>query len=471
VPNDISGADIIENRPFDDINLGDTASVVRIVAADDISLFAAVSGDVNPAHMDPDFARTDMFHGIIAHGMFGGALISTVLGTCLPGPGTIYLAQDLRFRRPVSVGDTITATVTVTEKVALHGNVKLDCVCTNQRGEKVITGVAEVRAPSAKIRRPRIELPEVRISRHERYHDILRRAAAIPATPTAVVHPCDEASIRAVVEAEALKLIEPVLVGPREKILAAAARAHADVEGFEIVSTLHSHAAAEQAVELVRAGRVGLLMKGSLHTDELMRAVVSRTKGLRTARRISHVYLMDVPAYPRPLIITDAAINIAPTLDDKRDIVQNAIDLAHVMGVAEPCVAILSAVETVTGRLPGTLDAAALCKMADRGQITGAILDGPLAFDNAINPAAAHDKGIVSRVAGHADILVVPDLEAGNMLAKQLTFMAGADAAGVVLGARVPIILTSRADGPRTRIASCAVAALMAQAAQLPAAP
>jgi acetate kinase len=371
VPIDISGADIIENRPFDDINLGDTASVVRIVAADDISLFAAVSGDVNPAHMDPDFARTDMFHGIIAHGMFGGALISTVLGTCLPGPGTIYLAQDLRFRRPVSVGDTITATVTVTEKVALHGNVKLDCVCTNQRGEKVITGVAEVRAPSAKIRRPRIELPEVRISRHERYHDILRRAAAIPATPTAVVHPCDEASIRAVVEAEALKLIEPVLVGPREKILAAAARAHADVEGFEIVSTLHSHAAAEQAVELVRAGRVGLLMKGSLHTDELMRAVVSRTKGLRTARRISHVYLMDVPAYPRPLIITDAAINIAPTLDDKRDIVQNAIDLAHVMGVAEPCVAILSAVETVTGRLPGTLDAAALCKMADFGRAIG----------------------------------------------------------------------------------------------------
>jgi phosphate butyryltransferase len=463
-------SDMIENRVFCDIRVGDTASVSRTVTWDDIGVFAAVSGDVNPAHMDPEFARTDMFHGIIAHGMFGGALISTVLGTELPGPGTIYLSQELKFRHPVVIGDRITARVTVTEKRNASGDLALDCACLNQRDEMVISGVAIVRAPREKIRRPRIELPDVRISRHQRYHDILRRAAGFPPMATAVVHPCDVASIRAVVEAALLRLIDPILVGPRDKMMQAAAAAEADIAGFEIVTTPHSHASAAEAVALVRAGRAGMLMKGALHTDELMQAVVNHETGLRTARRISHVYLMDVPAYPRPLIITDAAINISPTLADKCDIVQNAIDLAHVMGVAQPCVAILSAVETVTGRLPGTLDAAALCKMADRGQITGALLDGPLAFDNAVSPQAAAGKHIISKVAGHADILVVPDLEAGNMLAKQLTFMAGADAAGVVLGARVPIVLTSRADGPRTRVASCAVAALMAHAAQLPAA-
>jgi phosphate butyryltransferase len=306
-------------------------------------------------------------------------------------------------------------------------------------------------------------------STHDGYRKLLALVAGLPAVATAVAHPCSASAIAAVVEAAALGLITPILVGPEAKILAAAREAGVDVSGFRLVPAPHSHAAAAQSVALVRSGEAELLMKGSLHTDELMSAVVAAEIGLRTERRISHVYLMDVPSYPRPLLLTDAAINIAPSLEDKRDIVQNAIDLALVMGIASPRVAILSAVETITSKLRSTLDAAALCKMAERGQITGGRLDGPLAFDNAISPLAAKEKGIHSEVAGQADILVVPDMEAGNMLAKQLTFLAGADAAGVVLGARAPIILTSRADGERTRIASCAVAVAFAQSKRRPA--
>ena len=294
---------------------------------------------------------------------------------------------------------------------------------------------------------------------------LLARCAGLPPVPTAVAHPCDEASLSAAADAAALGLIAPILVGPRAKIEAAAKAAGVDIAAFRLEAAPHSHAAAARAVALVRSGEAQLLMKGSLHTDELMHAVMSATSGLRTARRISHVYLMDVPRYPRPLLISDAAINITPSLDDKRDIVQNVIDLALILGIAEPKVAILSAVETVNSKIQSTLDAAALCKMADRGQITGGVLDGPLAFDNAINKQAAKEKGIVSPVAGEADIVIVPDLVAGNILAKQLIFLAGADTAGVVVGARVPIILTSRADSEEARIASCAVAVLMANAA------
>jgi phosphotransacetylase len=265
-------------------------------------------------------------------------------------------------------------------------------------------------------------------------------------------------------EAAELGLIAPILVGPELKIRMAAEAAGADISAFRLEATAHSHASAERSVALVRSGEATLLMKGSLHTDEVMHAVADPACGLRTERRISHVYLHSTPAYPRPLLVTDAAVNIAPSLMEKRDIVQNAIDLAHVLGVEAPKVAILSAVETINPKLPSTLDAAALCKMADRGQITGGVLDGPLAFDNAINPAAAAEKGIVSPVAGRADILVAPDLVAGNILAKLLIYLAGADAAGVVLGARVPIILTSRADSRDTRITSCAVAVLMSLA-------
>jgi phosphate acetyltransferase len=281
-----------------------------------------------------------------------------------------------------------------------------------------------------------------------------------------VVHPCDAASLGGAADAAQAGLITPLLVGPRGKILAAAEACGRDISGFELVDVPHSHAAAARGVALIREGRAGLLMKGSLHTDELMKEVTSGETGLRTARRISHVFVMDVPDHADTLFITDAAINIFPDLDVKRDIVQNAIDLHKAIGLGVPRVAILSAVETVTTKIPSTIDAAALCKMAERGQITGGVVDGPLAFDNAVDPEAARIKGIVSEVAGRAQILVVPDLEAGNMLAKNLTFLAKADAAGIVLGARVPIVLTSRADSARARMASCAVAVLYAHARQ-----
>jgi phosphotransacetylase len=296
------------------------------------------------------------------------------------------------------------------------------------------------------------------------YAALIERCAALEPVTTAVAHPCDQSSLAGAVEAAEANLIRPILVGPQARIRAVAEQCGLDIRPYELVDAPHSHAAAAKAVEIVRTGAAETLMKGSLHTDELMAAVVSKDTGLRTERRISHVFIMDVPTYPKPLAVTDAAINIFPDLETKVDIVQNAIDMAHALGVALPKIAILSAVETVTPKIPSTIDAAALCKMAERGQITGALLDGPLAFDNAISQEAAAIKGIRSEVAGDADILIVPDLEAGNMLAKQLTFLANADAAGIVLGARVPIILTSRADTVRARMASCAVAVLLAHA-------
>jgi len=294
--------------------------------------------------------------------------------------------------------------------------------------------------------------------------DLLARAQACPPIALAVVHPCDAASLGGALAARDAGIAELILVGPESRICALAEQQGLDLGGARIEPTAHSHAAAQRAVALVREGRAEALMKGSLHTDELMAEVVARDTGLRTARRASHVFVMKVPAYPRLLFITDAAINIEPTLEDKADIVQNAIDLAHILGIAAPRVAILSAVETVTSKMRSTIDAAALCKMADRGQITGGVLDGPLAFDNAISIFAAQVKGIESEVAGRADILVVPDLEAGNMLAKQLEYFAQAESAGVVLGARVPIVLTSRADSVESRLRSCAIAALMVAA-------
>ena len=300
--------------------------------------------------------------------------------------------------------------------------------------------------------------------KHEKYERLIARCKELTPAPTAVAHPCDESSLRGAVEASELGILKPILVGPRAKIEATAAKFRLNIAGYEIVDAPHSHAAADLAVQLIREGKAEMLMKGSLHTDELMSAVVRTATGLRTERRISHAFIMDVPALDRVIIVTDAAINIFPTLEDKVHIVQNAIDLAHILGVRQPKVAILSAVETVNPKIPSTIEAAALCKMAERKQIVGGILDGPLALDNAINLAAAKTKQIDSPVAGLADILVVPDLEAGNMLAKSLVFMADADAAGIVLGARVPIILTSRADSVTTRLASCAVAALFARA-------
>jgi len=461
VPTGNNGSTMIENITFDEIQIGQQASLSRRLTMSDIELFATVSGDLNPSHIDETYADD---HKVVGHGMWSGSLISAVLGTLLPGPGTVYVGQDLRFQRQVLLGDIVTVTVTAKSKDAERKTVVFDCLAANQDGKTVLSGVAEVIAPTEKVRRAAAELPQVQVIRHDGHELMLKKCEALPPVPTAVVHPCDESSLRGAVEAAEANLIDPVLVGPESKIRSLAETFGLNIARFRIVDVPHSHASAETGVRLARAGEVEAVMKGSLHTDELMGEVVRKETGLRTGRRLSHVFVMNVPTYPRPLLITDAAINIYPTLEDKVHIVQNAIDLAKVLGVEVPRVAILSAVETVNPKIASTLEAAALCKMADRGQITGGILDGPLAFDNAISREAAITKGITSDVSGKADILLVPDLEAGNMLAKQLSFLAHADAAGIVLGARVPIILTSRADNVRTRLASCAVAVLSAAA-------
>jgi phosphate acetyltransferase len=438
--------------------------MTRLVSHDDIELFAAVSGDVNPVHLDAAFAATDFFGHIVAHGMWTGALVSAVLGTRLPGPGTVYLEQDLRFIKPVAPGDLVTATVRVAEKRDRRV-VVLDTCCANRAGEEVLRGRAMVVAPERRIEWPRAHLPDVTLRRHDRYDRFIATARALPAIPVAIVHPCSPEALLAAAEARDSGLFEPILVGPEEKIRAAADAAGLTLDGLRIEPAPHSHAAADAAVKLALVGRVAALVKGSLHTAELLGAVLR--SGLRTERRISHVYGMDVPAYDKPLIVTDAAINIQPSLPVKRDICQNAIDLLRRLGMERPKVAVLAAVETVNPGMPATLDAAALTVMAARGQIAGGLVDGPLAFDNAVSPDAARMKGIVSRVAGHADILLVPDLEAGNMLAKQLIHFAGATAAGLVLGARVPIVLTSRSDPLSARIASAALARLVVEARPL----
>ena len=452
----------IENKTYDELKVGDQAEITRTLKKDDIELFAVLSGDVNPAHVDENYARSDAFHKVIAHGMWGGALISAVLGTELPGPGTIYVDQTLHFRRPVGIGDMITVRVSVREKHMPGNRVTLDCVCLNQAGDVVVEGIASVIAPTAKVRRPRTALPEVHLHEHgARHRQLIDATRSIEPLRMAVVHPCDELSLTGAIEAKRQSLIVPVLVGPEARIRKAADAAGLSLDGVEIVNVPHSHAAAARAVDLARSGAVRALMKGALHTDELMAAVVDAASGMRTERRMSHVFALDVPTYPKPLLLTDAAINIYPDLMDKRDIVQNAIDLAHAIAIRLPKVAILSAVETINPKIHSTVEAAALCKMLDRGQIVGGIVDGPLAFDNAISRAAAETKQITSPVAGDADILVVPDLESGNMLAKQLIYLSGADSAGIVLGARVPIVLTSRSDDVLARLASCALAVLL----------
>ncbi len=454
------------NRTYDEIQVGDNAALTRTLMPEDVRLFAVLTGDLNPATQDEGNSTTGMFREMVAHGMWSGSLVSTLLGTQFPGPGTQLIDQRLHFARPVNIGDTITITLTARQKFDHNRHVLLDCSCVNQEGLVVVHGTVEVQAPTEKI--ARIETaarPEIRIDdKHARYTQMLERVKGLEPIPTAVAHPCDCESLKGPVMAFQAGIIEPILVGPEAKIRSVAEEHGIDLYGIRIVHAAHSHDAAALAVSLVRTGDAEALMKGSLHTDELMSEVVSRANGLRTNRRISHVFLMDVPTYHRPLLITDAAINIAPSLEDKVDIIQNAIDLAHVIGIPEPKVAILSAVETVNPKIQSTLDAAALCKMADRGQIKGGILDGPLAFDNAVSIVAAKTKGIHSAVAGHAEILVVPDLESGNMVAKQLEYLANALTAGIVLGTRVPIVLTSRADTAETRTASCVIAALVAHA-------
>ena len=453
--------ELIENVTFDEITLGQSARLLRTLTLADIQAFAAVSGDTNPAHLDAKYANDTLFHGVIAHGMWGGALISALLGTKFPGPGTIYLDQMLHFTKPVRIGDTLTVTVTVLSKDDAKKSVELDCQVLNQKGERVLHGTAKVLAPTVKVVLPHVAGPQIQLfDPQARFNELLARGAGLEAVRCAVVHPCDAGSLSGAMDSARYGLIIPVLIGPEKRIRQLAEQAEIDLHGIQIIAVEHSHAAAERAAEMAVNNEVEILMKGSLHTDELVHAVLLRPQ-LRTGRRMSHVFRFDIPLYSKPLLITDAALNIRPTLQEKVDIIQNAIDFARVMGVKTPKVAILSAVETVNPNIPSTLDAAALCKMAERGQIKGGVLDGPLAFDNAISAHAAQVKNIKSVVAGDADILAVPDLESGNMLAKQLEYLAGASGAGLVLGARVPIALTSRADGPMNRVAS-ALLALMA---------
>jgi phosphate acetyltransferase len=458
--------DYIENRIYDEIKVGDTATLVRTLRPEDIQMFAIISGDMNPTHVDPEYARSSQFREVVGHGMWGGMLFSNVLGTQFPGPGTVYIDQSLHFERSVRIGDTLTVTVTCQRKFDHNKHVIFDCNCVNQDSECVIHGTAEVVAPIAKVKRAKVALPEIKLTatKSSRYEHVLEITQGLGPIEMAVIHPCDAESLKGALLARDRGLIIPTLVGPEDKIRALAEELSLDLASCRFLNVPHSHAAAESGVALAREGAVEALMKGSLHTDELMGEVVDKATGLRTERRISHVFMMDVPTYPRPLLITDAAINVAPDLVTKIDIVQNAIDLALTLKILEPKVAILAAVETVNPKMPATLDAAALCKMADRGQIKGGVLDGPLAFDNAISVVAARTKGIKSAVAGQADILLVPDIESGNMLAKQLEYLADALAAGIVLGARVPIVLTSRADSARTRSASTAIAVVMAHA-------
>ncbi|VDS09789.1 Phosphate acetyltransferase [Paracoccus haematequi] len=454
-------SEALKNHTFAALKIGDQASITRTMGVNDISLFAAVSGDVNPANLDPVFAAGGPGGHSAAHGMWTAAMVSALLGTRLPGPGTIHLEQSARFLASVLPGDTITATVRVAEKRDPDRIVRLDTLCVNQRGQRVLEGSATVIAPATDMTLPAAPARRAVLLPASRYAPFIDEARTLPPIRAAIVHPCSRAAILGAAEVRDEGLLEPLLIGPEEKIRAAAADAGVSLDGMAIEPTEHSHAAAARAVELAVARRVEVLVKGSLHSDELLGAVVARESGLRTGRRISHAYVMDVPAYGKPVIVTDAAINIAPTLDHKRDIAQNAIDLMRLLGADQPRVAVLAAAETVNPAMPATLDAAALTVMAARGQITGGLVDGPLAFDNAISPEAARTKGIASPVAGQADILLVPDLEAGNMLAKQLIYFAGATAAGLVLGARVPIVLTSRADPLSARIASAALARLI----------
>ena len=451
----------IENRIFDELQVGDSQSLRRLCTQDDLLVFANVSGNHNPMHLFDLDGDGDGQPEPYVPGMFLGSLISAVLGTLLPGAGTLYRAQSLVFHNHAHAGDEVESRVTVTDRNTRDMTVTLATEVRRLRDDAlIVSGVAVVEAPRRKLNYSSHDLPGLIVQRHRHFEKLLKRAEPLAALVTAVVCPEEPNSLGGALRAQAHTLIAPILIGNPVRIAAAAQALGADLTGIEIIAEPDPEAAARRAVALVQAGRAGAVMKGHLHTDQLLRAVLDKAAGLRTGRQLSHVFVMDVPGLAHLLLVTDAAINITPDLRAKVDIVQNAIDLALSLGIELPKVGVLSAVETVNPDLPSSIDAALLSKMAERGQITGGLVDGPLAMDNAVDLAAARTKGLSSPVAGRADILVVPNLDAGNMLAKQLTYLSHAEAAGVVLGARVPIILNSRADDDMARLASCAVAAL-----------
>lgn len=455
-------SELIENVTFDELQIGQSARLSRILNKEDIAAFALISGDVNPAHVDPEYAEHTSFHGVIAHGMWGAALISRLLGTCLPGPGTIYLSQTLQFLKPVRIGDQLRVTATVTAKDPVNQHVLLDCTIKNQTGTEVLSGIATVIAPSTKVRRPRAQLPLLYLSpARAPFVGLLAATAALEPVRCAVIHPCNADSLRGALEAARHRLIVPLLVGPQARLHALADTLGLALEGVVLVDAPHSHAAAARAVAMAAAGKVEVLMAGQAYLDELVEAIQA-SSALHTKRRLSHVSHVELALYDRPVLLTDGMLNVRPTLADKIDIVQNAIELAHALGNADPRVALLGAFDTVRPDIASTLDAAALCKMRDRGQITGALLDGPVSFAATVSPFAARATGSMSVIGSHADILLAPDLEVGGILASALHCLGGAQSCGVVMGATVPIALSNGGDQGLAACGAAALAALLA---------
>lgn len=446
----------ISNRPFDSITLGETAELRRLITTDDLLVYAAASGNYNPMHLPIADVDGDGQRERAAPGMFVASMISGVLGTQLPGPGTRLLHQRLDYPARAQAGDELLCRVCVLAKA--EGRVRLSAEVTRPAdGQTIVTGEVEVEAPLTPFATDQ-EVPGLIVQRHRHFEAMLDRARILPALPTAVVCPEDDKALEGALLAQREGLITPILIGDAAGIAAAAARIGADLTGIEILDTPR-HEAAALACALVHQGRAQAVMKGHLHTDDLLRPMLDKDRGLRVGRRFTHVFVMDVPGMDHPIMVTDAAINIAPDLAAKVDIVQNAINLARALDMP-PRVGVLSAVETVNPAIQSSIDAALLSKMAERGQITGGAVDGPLAMDNAVDLAAARTKGLAGGVAGRANILVVPGIDAGNMLAKQLTYISHAESAGLVLGARVPVILNSRSDSAMSRLSSCAVAAI-----------
>lgn len=456
----------IENKTFEEISVGDTAWTEHVLTKEDKMAWASISGFTAVPDSEGNIDSTVSSIPMTASNMWCASRVSGLFATKLPGPGCSLTSVSLAFHNRIHVGERILVKIVVMAKDDSTKGLTFDCEASNDVGKSVFSGTAQVIAPVKKLRLSTIPVPQLIVSNPYRHHlGFIARATSKPKVKTAIVWPCDELSLGSALQAYNDKLIVPVLVGSEATIRNLAATLQLDLGSIQIVDVDVSRAAAIRAVEMARKGEVQMLMKGSLQTEELMKAVSSREGGLCTGRHISHVLVLDVPSYHKALFVTDAAVNIQADLETKIDILQNAIDMMVKLGVANPKVAILSAVESVTPTIPSTLDAAALCKMVERGQITGAIVDGPLAFDNAISSDAARLKNIKSPVAGDPDLLMVPNMEAGNILFKELQYLAGALAAGVVVGAKVPVVLTSRADGELARTASCALGALLAKPA------
>lgn len=449
----------LTNRTFAELQPGETAELRRLITPDDLYVFAAASGNYNPMHLPQTDVDGDGKPENMAPGMYVASQISAVLGMVLPGAGTLYRRQVLDFHERAHAGEELLCRVKVLEKFD-DGIVRLATeVIRPSDGAIIVTGEADVIAPKEKYDRDDVEVPGLVVQRHRHFEALLERARPLPAVPVAVVCPHDENSLGGALLAARESIITPILIGSADRIRKVAEGIEADLTGIEIIETAGDGQAAATACKLVHEGRAGAVMKGHLHTDDLLRPMLDKASGLRVGRRFTHVFVMDVPGRPEPVMVTDAAINIAPDLATKVDIVQNAIDLALTLGM-EPRVGVLSAVETVNPAIQSSIDAALLSKMAERGQIKGGLVEGPLAMDNAVDMAAARTKGLKGGVAGHANILVVPGIDAGNMVAKQLAFVSHAEGAGLLLGARVPVILNSRSDSPMSRLASCSVAAL-----------